>query len=298
MRSSTNRAAGVRVIDSETMETREYFAKVVFLCASTLGSTQVLLNSTSPSFPTGLANSSGVLGHYLMDHLYGAGATGRIEGFEGDFYSGRRPTAPYIPRFRNVSSQETDFLRGYSLSGSAQRDGWQSQSWKPGFGKDYKAMVRQPGAWRFSLHGSGEMLPRFENMVSLHPSKKDKWGMPQLHIDCTFSENDRKMQEDIANTAANILESLGAKDVAKEIKPLHEFPPGLAIHEMGTARMGRDPRTSLLNGHNQAHDVPNLFVTDGACMASGAWQNPSLTFMALTARACAYAAEQLKLGKL
>ena len=294
----TNRATGVRVIDSETMETREYVAKVVFLCASTLGSTQVLLNSTSPSFPTGLANSSGVLGHYLMDHLYGAGATGRIEGFEEDFYSGRRPTGPIIPRFRNVGEQQTDFLRGYSLSGGAARQGWREQSGKPGFGKDYKAMLRQPGGWRFGLHGSGEMLPRFENMVSLHPTKKDKWGMPQLHIDCTFSENDRKMQDDIANTAANILETLGARDVKKETKSLVDWPPGLSIHEMGTARMGRDPQTSLLNGNNQAHDVPNLFVTDGACMSSSAWQNPSLTFMALTARACAFAAEQFKLGKL
>jgi choline dehydrogenase-like flavoprotein len=158
--------------------------------------------------------------------------------------------------------------------------------------------MRKPGAWRFQLHGSGEMLPRYENMVSLHPTKKDKWGMPQLHIDCTFSDNDRKMQDDIANTAANILESLGVKDVQKSLKSQANFKPGLAIHEMGTARMGRDPKTSLLNGHNQAHDVPNLFVTDGASMASGAWQNPSLTFMALTARACAYAAEQVKLGKL
>jgi len=294
----TNRATGVRVIDSETMQVREYRAKVVFLCASTLGSTQVLLNSTSPSFPTGLGNSSGVLGHYLMDHLYGAGASGRIDGFEEDFYSGRRPTGPYIPRFRNVSSQQTDFLRGYSLSGGATREGWQAQARKGGFGKDYKAMVQQPGGWRFGLHGSGEMLPRFENMVSLHPTRKDKWGMPQLHIDCTFSENDRKMQEDIANTAANILETLGARDIRKDIKSLADWPPGLSIHEMGTARMGRDPKTSFLNGHNQAHDVPNLFVTDGACMSSSAWQNPSLTFMALTARACAYAADQFKLGKL
>lgn len=294
----TNRATGVRVIDSETLETREYFAKVVFLCASTLGSTQVLLNSISPSFPTGLANSSGVLGHYLMDHLYGAGASGRIEGHEEEFYSGRRPTGPYIPRFRNVLEQQTDFLRGYALSGGASREGWRDQARKPGFGKDYKAMVRAPGEWRFGLHGSGEMLPRYENMVSLHPSKKDKWGMPQLHIDCAFSENDRKMQEDIANTAANILETLGAKDVKKQIKSLSEWQPGLSIHEMGTARMGHDPTTSLLNGHNQAHDVPNLFVTDGACMSSSAWQNPSLTFMALTARAAEFAAQQLKLGKL
>jgi choline dehydrogenase-like flavoprotein len=294
----TNRATGVRVIDSETMETREYFAKVVFLCASTLGSTQVLLNSTSPSFPTGLANSSGVLGHYLMDHLFGAGASGRIEGYEDDFYSGRRPTKPIIPRFRNVLEQQTDFFRGYLLQGNAWRDGWKEQAAKAGFGKDYKAMVRSPGQWRFGLKGNGEMLPRYENMVSLHPTKKDKWGMPQLHIDVSFSENDRKMQDDIANTAANILETLGVKDVIKEIKSTSEWPPGHSIHEMGTARMGRDPKTSLLNGHNQAHDVPNLFVTDGASMSSSGWQNPSLTFMALTARASEYAVQQLKLGKL
>ena len=291
----TNRATGVRVIDSETMETREYFAKVVFLCASTLGSTQVLLNSTSPSFPTGLANSSGVLGHYLIDHLFGAGARGRIEGYEEDYYSGRRPTNPYIPRFRNVLKQEAGFLRGYALSGGASREGWREQAGKPGFGKDYKAMVRTPGDWSFELIGQGEMLPRYENMVSLHPTKKDKWGMPQLLIDCEHSDNERKMLDDIANTAANILETLGAKDVRKQVQ---SFEPGLAIHEMGTARMGRDPKTSLLNGHNQAHDVPNLFVTDGACMSSGAWQNPSLTFMALTARACEYAVQQLKLGKI
>jgi choline dehydrogenase-like flavoprotein len=277
------------------METREYFAKVVFLCASTLGSTQVLLNSTSPSFPTGLANSSGVLGHYLMDHLFNAGARGRIEGYEQEYYSGRRPTNPYIPRFRNVHRQETDFLRGYSLSGGASREGWREQARKPGFGKDYKAMVRTPGEWSFELLGQGEMLPRYENMVSLHPTRKDKWGMPQLHIDCRHSDNERKMLDDIANTAANILETLGVKDVSKQVEPLE---PGLGIHEMGTARMGRDPKTSVLNGHNQAHDVPNLFVTDGACMSSSAWQNPSLTFMALTARACEYAVQQLKLGNI
>lgn len=294
----TNRATGVRVIDSETMETREYFAKVVFLCASTLGSTQILLNSTSPAFPSGLANSSGVLGHYLMDHLYGAGASGRVEGFEGDYYSGRRPTGPYIPRFRNVLEQHPKFLRGYALSGGARRASWQSQAYAPGFGKAYKAAIRAPGAWHFSLQGQGEMLPRFENAVSLHPTKKDKWGMPQLHIDCTYSDNDRNMLEDIADSAANILETLGAKDVKKDIKSVRDYPPGLAIHEMGTARMGRDPRTSMLNGFNQAHDVPNLFVTDGACMSSSAWQNPSLTFMALTARACDYAVQQIKLGHL
>ncbi|MEO7496150.1 MAG: GMC family oxidoreductase [Massilia sp.] len=291
----TNRVTGVRVIDSETLETREYHAKIVFLCASTLATTAILLNSTSPAFPTGLANSSGVLGHYLMDHLYGAGAGGRVEGHEQEYYSGKRPTAPYIPRFRNLHEKHPDFVRGYALAGGAGREGWQSGAWQLGFGKDYKAQLRKPGPWYFSLGGQGEMLPRFDNAVSLHPTKKDKWGMPQLHIECTFSDNDRKMQEDIANTAANILDTLGVKDVRKQDK---KWAPGLAIHEMGTARMGRDPKTSVLNGNNQAHDIPNLFVTDGACMSSVAWQNPSLTFMALTVRACAFAVRQLKLGQL
>ena len=294
----TNRALGVRVIDAETMETREFHANVVVLCASTLASTAILLNSTSSAFPTGLANSSGVLGHYLMDHLWAAGASGRVEGFENDYYRGRRPTAPYIPRFRNVIDQHPAFLRGYALAGGAGRDGWQSAAWKPGFGKDFKAMLRKPGPWHFSLGGQGEMLPRFENMVSLHPTKKDKWGMPLLHIDITHGENDRRMREDMADTAANILEDLGLKDVRKRMLTEAEYPPGLAIHEVGTARMGRDPRTSVLNGFNQAHDVPNLFVTDGSSLASCAWQNPSLTFMALTARACAYAVDQLKAGKI
>ena len=294
----TNCATGVRVIDSETMTTREYHARVVILCASTLASTAILLNSTSAAYPTGLGNSSGVLGHYLMDHLYGAGATGRVEGFEGDYYKGRRPTGPYIPRFRNVLEQHPQFLRGYSLAGGAAREGWQDAGWKPGFGKDYKNAIRRPGPWHFSLGGSGEMLPRYENMVSLHPTRKDKWGMPQLHIDCTFGDNDRRMQEDIADTAASILTELGLKDVSKHIKTIDEWQPGLSIHEMGTARMGRDPKTSFLNGNNQSHDIPNLFVTDGACMSSSAWQNPSLTYMAITARACAFAADAVKRGTI
>jgi len=294
----TNRATGVRVIDAETGETREYHARLVMLCASTLGSTAVLLNSTSSAFPTGLANSSGVLGHYLMDHLWAAGADGRIDGFEDEYYYGRRPTAPYIPRFRNVVDQHPAFLRGYALSGGAAREGWGSTAGQAGIGKDYKAMIRKPGSWRFGLHGQGEMLPRFENKVTLHPTQKDKWGMPLLHIDVTHGDNDRKMREDMADTAANILEYLGVKDVRKKMATDEEYPPGLAIHEVGTARMGRDPKTSILNGHNQAHDVPNLFVTDGASMASSAWQNPSLTFMALTVRACAYAVDEMKAGRI
>ncbi|WP_062059335.1 GMC oxidoreductase [Cellvibrio sp. OA-2007] len=294
----TNRATGVRVIDAETLETREYFAKVIFLCASTLGTTQIMLNSVSERFPTGIANSSGALGHYLMDHLYGAGASGRVEGFEDEYYSGRRPTGLVMPRFTNYSEMNPNFLRGYQLTGSAMREGWDQFSERDGFGADYKKAIRNAGGWTFNLGGSGEMLPRYENQVSLHPTLKDKWGMPQLHIECDLSENDWKMFEDIADTCAEILEGIGVKDITKRIEAKKDWHPGLAIHEMGTARMGKDPKTSVLNGWNQAHDVPNLFVTDGASMASCASQNPSLTYMALTARAADYAVQQLKLGKI
>lgn len=294
----TNRATGVRVIDAETMETREYYAKVIFLCASTLGTTQIMLNSVSESFPTGIANSSGALGHYLMDHLYGAGASGRVEGFTDEYYSGRRPTGLVMPRFTNYSEMNPNFLRGYQLTGSAMRQGWDTFTQTDGFGADYKNNIRSAGSWIFSLGGSGEMLPRYENQVSLHPTLKDKWGMPQLHIECELTENDWKMFENIADTAAEILEAIGVKDVKKKIDAKHGWAPGLAIHEMGTARMGKDPKTSVLNGWNQAHDVPNLFVTDGSSMSSCASQNPSLTYMALTARAADYAVQQLKLGKI
>lgn len=294
----TNRATGVRVIDADTLETREYFAKVIFLCASTLGTTQIMLNSKSESFPTGIANSSGALGHYLMDHLYGAGASGRVEGFEEEYYSGRRPTGLVMPRFTNYSEMNPKFLRGYQITGSAMREGWESFSQRDGFGADYKNTIRSAGSWIFNLGGSGEMLPRYENQVSLHPTLKDKWGMPQLHIECDLSENDWKMFEDIADTCAEILEGIGVKDITKKIEAKKDWHPGLAIHEMGTARMGKDPKTSVLNGWNQAHDIPNLFVTDGASMASCASQNPSLTYMALTARAADYAVQQLKLGKI
>lgn len=294
----SNRAIGVRVIDSETMATREYYAKVIFLCASTLGTTQIMLNSTCDTFPNGIANSSGALGHYLMDHLYSVGASGRVEGYHDEYYSGRRPTGPYMPRFRNVTDKHPKFLRGYSLGGGAAREGWNAFANKDGFGADYKNAIKQAGDWTFTLHGSGEMLPRYENSVSLHPTKKDKWGMPQLHIECSYSQNEINMREDIANTAAEILEAIGVKDIVKLNASPTEWPLGLSIHEMGTARMGRDPKTSVLNGYNQAHDIPNLFVTDGACMTSSAWQNPSLTYMAITARACDYAVKQLKLGKI
>lgn len=294
----TNRATGARVIDSETLETREYFAKMIFLCASTLGTTQILLNSTSESFPTGIANSSGVLGHYLMDHLYGAGASGFIEGFEDEYYSGRRPTELIMPRFRNYNEKTEHFLRGYMMKVGATREGWKSVTERDGIGTDYKNAIKSAGMWRMTMSGSGEMLPRFENQVSLHPTLKDRWGIPQLLIDCSYSDNDMKMLHDIADTAENMLETIGVKQVKKYIGELDDRKPGLTIHEMGTARMGKDPKTSVLNGWNQAHDVPNLFITDGACMSSSSSQNPSLTYMALTARAANYAAEQLRLGKI
>ncbi len=294
----TNRATGVRVIDAETLETREYFAKIIFLCASTLGTTQIMLNSKSESFPNGIANSSGVLGHYLMDHLYGSGAIGQVDGFEDEYYSGRRPTGLIMPKFRNYTEKTDKFLRGYSLTGSAVREGWEAVSHRDGIGANFKAAIRSAGGWTFGLNGSGEMLPRYENQVSLHPTLKDKWGMPQLHIECSYSENDMKMLHDIADTAAEILEAIGVKNVTKHVRALSGWNPGLSIHEMGTARMGKDAKTSVLNAWNQAHDVPNLFVTDGACMSSSAAQNPSLTYMAITARAANYAAEQLKSGKI
>ncbi len=294
----TNRATGVRVIDAETLETREYFAKIIFLCASTLGTTQIMLNSKSDAFPTGIANSSGALGHYLMDHLYGSGAIGKVEGFEDEYYSGRRPTGLIMPKFRNYTEKTDKFLRGYFLNGGAVREGWEAVGHRDGIGADFKAAIRSAGGWMFGLNGSGEMLPRYENQVSLHPTLKDKWGMPQLHIDCSYSENDMKMLHDIADTAAEILEAIGVKDVTKHVRALSGWNPGLSIHEMGTARMGKDAKTSVLNAWNQAHDVPNLFVTDGACMSSSAAQNPSLTYMAITARAANYAAEQLKSGKI
>jgi choline dehydrogenase-like flavoprotein len=295
----THRASGVRVIDAETMTTYEYFAKVIFLCASTLGTTQIMLNSKSESFPTGIANSSGVLGHYLMDHLYSAGATGRVDGFDDEYYFGRRPTGLVMPPFRNVTEPNPRFRRGYMLMGAAQRTSWEDFARQDGFGEGFKKSIRSAGSWHFQLHGSGEMLPRYENRVSLHPTLKDKWGVPQLYIECSYGENDIHIFHDIADTCAEILEAIGVEDVQKDIPALRgEWAPGLSIHEMGTARMGSDPSTSVLNGWNQTHDVPNLFVTDGACMASSASQNPSLTYMALTARAANHAAEQLKQGKL
>jgi choline dehydrogenase-like flavoprotein len=291
----TNRATGVNVIDEETLETREYHANMIFLCASTLGTAQIMLNSKSSTFPAGIANSSGALGHYLMDHIYNSSASGTIEGFDDDYYRGNRPTGPVIPRFVNLKSNTEEFSRGYFLRTGTSRPSVSHGAGSPEFGASFKRKMRRPGPWNLHIGSSGEMVPKYENMVSLHPVRTDKWGIPQLLIDCNFTDNDRLMMEAMRAKSVELLEAVGAKDIQSDIS---DAPPGLAIHEMGTARMGRDPRTSVLNASNQCHDVPNLFVADGACMTSSSHQNPSLTYMAIAARAANLAAEAYKRTEL
>lgn len=288
----SNRAAGVRVIDAETHEMIEYHARLVFLCASTLGTTQIMLNSTSREFPEGIANSSGVLGRYLMDHHMGVNASGFTDDFDDRFYNVNRPNDIYIPRFRNLdaASRRSDYVRGFAYQGSSWRGGPSRGAGIPGLGADFKHSLRDPGPWEMQLWGYGECLPNADNHCRLSETETDPWGIPQLIVSAAWGENERAMRRDCAECAAEMMEVAGFRDITVN-DDIEGNPPGLAIHEMGTARMGRDPRTSVLNGHNQAHDVPNLFVTDGACMASTAVQNPSLTYMALTARAVDYAVQ-------
>ncbi len=289
-----DRASGVRVIDAQTKEPLEFTARLVFLCASALESARILLNSKTPRFTTGLANSSGQVGRNLMDHTMGGGARGTVPGMEDKTVHGRRPNGVYVPRFRNVGTKHPDFLRGYGFQAGAGREDWRRGP-VPGFGREFKATLLKPGPWGFSLYGFGECLPRPTNYVELDPTLVDAWGVPALRIHCEWSDNERKLLKDMSVTAAELLEAGGVKDIQPFVD---DNPPGLTIHEMGTARMGRDPKTSVLNAHNQSHDVKNLFITDGACMASSACQNPSITYMALTARAAAYAVDQLKRREL
>jgi choline dehydrogenase-like flavoprotein len=292
----TDRASGVRALDADTMQSLEFRAKVVFLCASALESARILLNSGTTRFPQGLANSSGELGRNVMDHPFGAGANGTIAGMEDRKTFGNRPNGIYVPRFRNLTDRHPKFVRGYGFQGGGGRRDWRRAAVTPGFGAEFKkALLGGLGPWRFGMGGWGECLPRSDNYVVLHPTLKDKWGVPALHVQCTWGPNELEILKDIQVTAAEILEAAGARDIETFND---ELPPGLCIHEMGTARMGRDPKTSVLNGWNQSHDVPNLFVTDGACMSSSGNQNPSITYMALTARACDYAVQQLKRGDL
>jgi len=293
--SQTRRVTGVRVVDGQTKKALEFTAKVIFVCGSTLESTRILLNSATPEFPDGLGNSSGQLGKNLMDHIMAGGARGTIPGLLDRIQTGRRPNGIYVPRFRNVSNKEKNFLRGYGFQGGAERAGWDRGILAAGFGANFKNSLKQPGPWIMRFHGFGECLPNPENYVEIDKERVDAWGVPTLKIHCEWRENEKVMQEDMAVAAAEMLAAAGAKEIRPYIA--HD-PPGLTIHEMGTARMGKDPKTSVLNAHNQAHDVPNLFMTDGACMASSSCVNPSLTYMALTARACDYAVSQMKKGDL
>jgi len=288
-----DRVTGVRVIDAKTRQSREYRGRIVFLNASTIGTAQVLLNSKSARFPNGLANSSGEVGHNLMDHLSKAGARGIVPGLEDDYYYGRRPTGTYTPRFRNLRGRDSDrlgFIRGYGIQSGAGRASWDRGISTPGIGTDLKTSLHEPGPWGMTMQGYVECLPRHENQIALDAERRDQWGIPLVNIRWSWSDNERAMREDMKTQAAEMLTAGGCTDVQTYDD---DAPMGFSVHEMGTARMGRDSKTSVLNAHNQAHDVPNLFVTDGACMTSSSCVNPSLTYMALTARAVDHAVAEL-----
>ncbi|MHA8106528.1 GMC oxidoreductase [Aquirufa sp. 5-AUSEE-100C1] len=285
------KATGVRVIDTVTKDVREYFAKIIFVCGSTVASTALLLNSKSSRFQNGLGNDSGELGHNLMDHHFRVGAAGTWEGDEDKYYIGRRANGIYIPRYRNIGNDKRDYLRGFGYQGGGSRQSWNRGVNDMSFGADYKDAMTKPGPWTMNLGGFGETLPYHENKMYLDPTTKDKWGIPVVVFDAEFKENEKKMRKDMMEDAKEMLESAGLKNVRAFDNGSY---PGMAIHEMGTARMGRDPKTSVLNGNNQLHAVKNVFVTDGACMTSTSCVNPSLTYMALTARAADFAVKESK----
>ena len=284
------RATGVRVMDAVTNQTTDYAAPIVFLCASTLNSAWLLMRSATDVWPGGLGSSSGELGHNLMDHHFRCGAEGELEGMDDKYYYGRRPTGFYIPRYRNLYGEKRDYLRGFGYQGSAGREGWSRAVAELGVGGAFKDEMALPGKWTIGATAFGEMLPNHANMVSLDGTKKDKWGMPVLKIDCATGENEARMRKDMIADMADMLEQTGVKNVRTYD---NQYFPGMGIHEMGTARMGRDPKTSVLNPHNQVWDAPNVFVTDGSSMVSAACVNPSLTYMALTARAADYAVNEI-----
>lgn len=285
------KATGVRVVDAVTMQTTEYYAKVVFLCASTIASTALLLNSTSNRFPNGFGNDSEQLGHNLMDHHFRIGASGVWEGDEDKYYFGRRANGIYIPRYRNFGNDKRDYLRGFGYQGGGGRGGWQRNVAELSFGEEFKEKATTPGPWTIGFSGFGETLPYYENRMFLDKTAKDKWGLPIVVFDAELKENEKKMRVDMMNDAKEMLEASGVKNVTTYDRGSYL---GMAIHELGTARMGRDPKTSVLNAFNQVHACKNVFVTDGSCMASASCVNPSLTYMALTARAADHAVKELK----
>ena len=291
----TRKAKGVEVLDAETNKTYEFFAKIVFVNASALNSAWILMNSATDIWPGGLGSSSGELGHNIMDHHYNLGASGVMEGYEDKYVYGRRANGIYVTRFANLFGDKRDYLRGFGYQGGAGRNGWQRNVAELSIGADLKEGLTEPGEWTMGIGGFGELLPYHENKISLDKEKKDKWGLPVLAMDAEIKDNEKKMRKDIVLEAVAMLESAGVKQVSSHDTGHHV---GDGIHEMGSARMGRDPKTSVLNGHNQVWDAKNVFVTDGACMTSSACQNPSLTYMALTARAADFAVEELKKGNL
>jgi choline dehydrogenase-like flavoprotein len=289
------KATGVEVLDAETNQTYTYNAKIIFLNASALNSAWILMNSATDIWPDGLGSSSGELGHNVMDHHLGVGASGRVEGYEDKYIYGRRANGVYIPRYRNLFGDKRDYLRGFGYQGGASRSGWGRDIAELNIGGDFKDALSEPGGWTMGMGGFGETLPYHENRIYLDKNVKDKWGLNVLAIDVEYKDNEKKMRIDMQEDAKEMLTLMGVKDV-------HGWDGdgtlGRGIHEMGTARMGRDRKTSVLNGYNQVWDAPNVFVTDGACMTSAANQNPSLTYMALTARAADYAVSELKKGNL
>jgi choline dehydrogenase-like flavoprotein len=289
------KATGVEIIDAATGETTEFYSSILFLNAATLGTAFILLNSTSHRFPNGLGNGSDQVGRNIMDHHKQAGANARVEGFEGQYYFGRRPNGLYFPRFRNLTEKRKDYIRGFGYQGGAGRGGWNNHLSSSMIGAELKEAVQQPGEWGIGFGGYGECLPYQENRATINRDLKDKWGRPTLTVDVEFKENEKIMQQDMALAMAEMLEAAGYKDVTHFVNTSF---PGNANHEMGSARMGRDAKTSVLNAYNQMHEVKNVFITDGSFMTSSSCVNPSLTYMAMTARACEFAVSEMKKGNL
>lgn len=291
----TKKASGVEVLDAVTNKTYTFSSKIVFVNASALNSAWVLMNSATDIWPEGLGSSSGELGHNIMDHHYNLGASGLVEGYEDKYISGRRANGFYIARFANLNGDKRDYLRGFGYQGSASRTGWSREIAEMNIGADFKNQLTEPGPWKIGATGFGEILPYHENKITLDKNVKDKWGLPVLSMDAELKENEYKMRKDIKSELVAMFEAAGVKDISTWDSG-HAI--GHGIHEMGTARMGRDAKSSVLNSYNQVWDAMNVFVTDGACMVSSACQNPSLTYMALTARAADHAVSELKKGNI
>jgi choline dehydrogenase-like flavoprotein len=285
------RATGVEVLDAENNQTYVYNAKIIFLNASTFNSSWILMNSATDIWPEGLGSSSGELGHNIMDHHLGVGAGGKVDGYEDKYYYGRRANGIYIPRFRNLFGDKRDYLRGFGYQGGAGREGYRHEVAELSIGGAFKDALTEPGSWTMGIMGFGEIIPDHANKITLDKNKKDKWGLPVLSFDAELKENELKMRKDMQEDAKEMLDAMGVKNIngydANGIQ-------GRGIHEMGTARMGADPKTSVVNKNNQVWDAPNVFVTDGSFMTSAACVNPSLTYMAFTARAADFAVSELK----